>query len=106
MNILIPREYLDLDEVLVRLEEGELLEKSFPGDLVVLLVFHDVLGDLHGFLDLGYHHVSSGQRDVVGRVHGGEGWSYNGEVVLLFGSIQQLLVDLERNHLGVCLNLT
>ena len=52
---------------MVSLEEGKLLEKPFPADLVaLLLVFHYKLRDFHRFFYLGYHHVTGGKRYVVG----------------------------------------
>jgi len=46
--------------VLVGLEEWELLEKAFPGNLVVLAVFHHVFGDFHRLLDFRKHDITSG----------------------------------------------
>mmetsp|Transcript_7326 Transcript_7326/g.12388 ORF Transcript_7326/g.12388 Transcript_7326/m.12388 type:complete len:295 (-) Transcript_7326:750-1634(-) len=67
------REDLDLNEVLVGLEEGELLEEALPGDLGVHALLHDVVRDLHRLLELGDHVVSRRLIHVEGRVHGGEG---------------------------------
>lgn len=68
---------LNLYEVLVGLEEGELLEQALPGDRRILALFHDVLRDLHRLFELCDHVIARGQVDVEGRVHGGEGWRDN-----------------------------
>ena len=52
--------------MLVSFEEGELLEQSLPGDLVVGLSSHHVLCYLHGFLELCNHNVSCGQAHIIG----------------------------------------
>lgn len=72
-----------MNEVLICLEEWELFEETFPGDLVVEAVLHHVLGDLHGLLDFGQHDVSGGQGNVIGGVHTWESWSDDREIVLL-----------------------
>ena len=57
MNFLILGENLDLDEVLVSFEERELLEKSSPGDLIVVFLHH-MLRDLHTFFKLSNNNIS------------------------------------------------
>jgi hypothetical protein len=65
VNVFILREDLDLYEMLIRFEEGELLEKSFPSYLVVLSVVHHMLGDFHCLFYFCQHDVSCRQRNVV-----------------------------------------
>jgi len=92
--------------VLVRFEEGKLLKKALPGHLVVLLLFHNVFGYLHGLFQLCDHDVSGCQTHVVGRVHAwesrGDDWE---EVILFIRLIEQRLVDVKLHHFGIGFDL-
>lgn len=68
MNFLILGENLDLDEVLVSFEERELLEKSFPGDLIVVFLHH-MLRDLHTFFKLSNNNISGCQGHFSRGIH-------------------------------------
>ena len=78
--------------MLVCFEKWELLEKSFPRNLVIILVFHHMLGDFHGFFNLGEHNVSGGQRNVISGVHAWESRGNDREVIFLILFVEKLLV--------------
>lgn len=107
VGLLILRQNLDLNEVLVGLEERELLEQALPGNLLSAVVLHKLLGDFHGFLQFGDHHVPSGQTHVVGRIHARVGWCDDRkEVSSLVGLVAELLLDFKAGHPRVVLNFS
>jgi len=62
---LVLGEYLNLDKMLVSFKEREFFEQPLPGYLVVLLLFHHMLGYLHRFFKLSDHNIPGGQAHVV-----------------------------------------
>ena len=75
------RQDLDLNEVLVSLKKWELLEKSLPGNGILLLLTHELLSDLRSLFHLSQDDISRGERHVVSRVHSRKGWCNDREAV-------------------------
>lgn len=94
-------EDLDLDEVLICLEEGELLEEALPCYTVSLFVLHDVLGYFHCLFEFSHHHIAGGQAHVVSRIHRRESRGDDRKVVLFVLLVEEGFVYGELDHLWV-----
>ena len=73
MVIFVGALHCDLQEVLIGLEEGELLEETLPGDHRVALVLDELICDHGSLLELHQHDCLGRHGDVVGGVHRREG---------------------------------
>ena len=101
MIFLFLRQDLNLDEVLVRSEEGELLKKTLPGDLRSAFILAELIRYHGSLLELGQHHIHGRLTHIVSRVHGGEGRCDNGHESLWIWLVDQVLMDAEAYHFGV-----
>ena len=94
-------EDLDLEEVLVGLEEGELFEEALPADARRALVAGEFVRDHGRLFELGQHHVARRVTHVVGRVHRREGrrddWHHRLRVQL----VNHIRWNRELHDLGV-----
>ena len=99
---------LNLNEVLVCFEEGELLEETPPRDRIVPLPTHQLVCDHARLLHLREHDISRRHRNVVSGVHSRERRRNDREeIATLVRLIEKLLViDREADTVGVITNLT
>lgn len=88
MSLFRLRENLYLDEVLISFEEREFLEEPIPSDPACVTSAHQMLCDLHCLLYFSDHDVSSGQRDIMSRIHRWKGGCNYWEEVSLLGFVK------------------
>ena len=69
--------------VLEGLEEGELLEKSFPRQMRVGRIIRNGFADRRGLLKFGEHHMPGVDIYCISGVHRRESWSYDGHLCVV-----------------------